>query len=82
MTKLLGCWDPLVLECLGVELPLGVVGLAEEFCTQGLLRAAAQKDRKEPVPLVWWSSCVPGSRWSQLFPVLGTDVVSTSPLIL
>ena len=34
MTKVLGSWDPLilgVLECLGVELPLGVVGLAEEL---------------------------------------------------
>ena len=34
MTKLLGSWDPVVLgmlECLGVELPLGVVGLAAEF---------------------------------------------------
>ena len=34
MTKLLGSWDPGilgVLEHLGVELPLGVVGLAAEF---------------------------------------------------
>ena len=35
MTKLLGSWDPVqglgVLECLGVELFLGVVGLAVEF---------------------------------------------------
>ena len=34
MTKLLGSWDPGIpgmLEYLGVELPLGVVGLAVEF---------------------------------------------------
>jgi hypothetical protein len=34
VTKVLGSWDPLilgVLECLGVELPLVVVGLAAEF---------------------------------------------------
>ena len=34
MTKLLGSWDPMilgVLDCLGVELPLGVVGLTAEF---------------------------------------------------
>ena len=34
MTKLLGSCDSLVLsmlKCLGVELPLGVVGLAGEF---------------------------------------------------
>ena len=34
MTGLLGSWDAVVLgmlECLGVELPLGVVGLAAEF---------------------------------------------------
>ena len=34
MTKLLGSWDPGILgvfECLGVDLPLGVVGLAAEF---------------------------------------------------
>ena len=34
MTKLQGSWDPLilgVLEHLGIELPVGVVGLAVEF---------------------------------------------------
>jgi hypothetical protein len=34
VTNLLGSWDPLILgmlEHLGVELPLGVVGLAVEF---------------------------------------------------
>ena len=34
MTKLLGSWDPLILDMLkllGVEIPLGVVGLAVEF---------------------------------------------------
>ena len=33
-TKLLGSWDPVVLgvlECLGVKIILGVVGLAAEF---------------------------------------------------
>jgi hypothetical protein len=67
-----------MLECLGVELPLGVLGLAVE----GLFRKPAQTDWKEPLPLVWWSSWMPGFHWSQLLPVLGTDVVSSSPLIL
>ena len=71
MTKLLESWDPVVLgvlEHLGVEHFLGVVGLAVEFtpkvCLGHLLRL------KEPVPLVWWSSWVPGSYWSQLLVVL------------
>ena len=34
-----------MLECLGVELPLGVVGLAAEFIPKGLLRAPAQTGR-------------------------------------
>jgi hypothetical protein len=39
-----------ILECLGVELPLGVVGLDLEFLPK--------TDWKEPVPLVWQSFCV------------------------
>jgi hypothetical protein len=45
VTKLLGSCDSLILgmlECLGVELPLGVVGLAAEFAPKGLLRVLAQ----------------------------------------
>ena len=37
MTKFLGSWDPLILgmlEHLGVELPLDVVGLAVEFASK------------------------------------------------
>jgi hypothetical protein len=85
VTKLLGSYDPLilgVLECLGVALPLSVVGLAVMFCAQGLLRVLAQTDQNEPVLLVWQSSCMPGSLWSKLLPVLWTDVVSSSSLIL
>ena len=50
-------------------------------CIQALFRALAQTDQKQPMPLVWQSSCVPGSCQSQLLPVLGTHV-SSSPLIL
>jgi hypothetical protein len=37
VTKLLGSWDPLdlaMLELLGVELPLGVMGLGAEFASK------------------------------------------------
>ena len=70
-----------VLECLGVELPLGVVGLAAEFrpkvCSGLQLRAEG--------------TCATGragflSPWILLVPVtpggVGTDVVSSSPMIL
>jgi hypothetical protein len=52
VTKFLGYWDPRilnVLERLGVELPLGVVGLASQFEPKVLLRALAQTDQKEPM---------------------------------
>ena len=55
-----------VLECLGVELPLSVVGLAVDFMS----KVCSGSNWKEPVPLVGWSSWVPGSRWSQLLLVL------------
>jgi hypothetical protein len=42
-----------ILECLGVELPLGVVGLTGcGVCAQGLLREPAQTEGKELVLLV------------------------------
>ena len=65
-----------MLEYLGVELPLGVLGTAAEF----VLREPAHRDGKERVPLVWRISCLPGfpgSCMSQLLQVLGTDVVSS-----
>jgi hypothetical protein len=58
-----------VLECLGVGLPLGVVGLAEfvpKVCLGHRLRpegACATGGGK--------NSWVPGSRWSQFLLVLG-----------
>ena len=80
MSELLGSRDLGVLECLGVELPLGVVGLAAEFVPKVCSGChPRQTGRKEPVPLVWQSSGIPGSCWSQLLLVLGTDV-SSSPL--
>jgi hypothetical protein len=42
-------------------------------------------DRKEPVPLVGWGSCILGSHWSQLLPVvLGQMLCPTHlyPMIL
>ena len=48
MTKLLGSWDLMIqgmLECLGVELPLGVVGLAVEFASK--VCSGLQPDRLE-----------------------------------
>ena len=44
-----------VLKHLGVELPLGVVGLAVEFAH------GTGPDQKEPMPLVLRSSSMPGS---------------------
>lgn len=79
-------WDLVILgilECLGMKLPLGVVGLTGEVCAQGLLRALAQTDLKELVPLFWQSSCMPGSHWSQLLPVLGQMLCpSLGPCVL
>ena len=88
VSELLGTCDPVVLrmlECLGVELLMGVVGLVVElvpkvwstwewsFLWLGSLhpRSAQGPDQKEPVPLVWQRSWVPVSYWSQLLPVLG-----------
>ena len=56
-----------MLEPLGVEFPLGIVGLPNS----SLPRKVCSGHQKEPVPLVWWSSWVPGSWWSQLLPALG-----------
>ena len=78
VTKFLGSCDPVILgmlECLGAELPLGVVGLAVEFGTG--------PDRRK-------GTCVNGlaeflRAWVPLVPVtpgVGTDVVSSSSLIL
>jgi hypothetical protein len=72
VSKLLESCDPVilgVLERLGVELPVGVVGLAAEFtpkvCSGHLLRLEGTNFT------VRWGSWVPGSRWSQFLPVLG-----------
>ena len=53
-----------MLECLGVELSLGVVGLAVEFAPKV---CSGHWPRQEGT---WWGSWVPGSHWSQLLPVL------------
>jgi hypothetical protein len=67
-------WDPGILdpgivdvfECLGIELPLGVMGLAQSKVCSG-----HWPDWKEPMPLVLQNSWVPGSWWFHLLPVLG-----------
>jgi hypothetical protein len=82
VTKLLGPCDSGCVRAPGSEAASGRYEASCRVCAQGLLRAGAQTDWKEALLLVWWSSCVPGSHWSQLLPVLGTDVVSSSPLIL
>ena len=84
MIKPLGFWDSGilgVLEDLGVELPLGVVGLAAEigpkFCSghQARLEGTGATDQAGYL-----------HSWIQLVPVtpggVGTDVMSSSPLIL
>jgi hypothetical protein len=58
-----------MLEHLGVERLLGVVGLAVEFMPKVL--SGHQARPQEPVPLLRQGSCIPGSSWSQLFLVLG-----------
>ena len=80
-----GTYDPIILdmlEHLRVELPLGVVYLAEEFkpkvCSGHWLRLEGVA---QPVPLVGWSSWVPGSHWSQLLLVLG-QMLCPTPLSL
>jgi hypothetical protein len=69
--------DPMilsVLECLGVELPLGVVGYAVAFelkvCSGYQLRPQ-EPDHWSDRSLVRWNFWVPGSCWLQLFQVLG-----------
>ena len=64
MTKLMGSLDPVILgllEFLGIEPPLGAMGLALEFVPK-----LNNTDQKEQEPLVGWGSCVPGSCQSQL----------------
>jgi hypothetical protein len=92
----LGPWDPGVtkllrscaslilgmLEHLGVALPLDVVGLAAEFVPKVCSGCWPRQMGRNPMPLVWWSSYMPGSHQSLLLPVLGTNVVSSSHLIL
>ena len=68
-----------VLECLGVELPLGILGPAEEICAQSLLRAPAQT-RRNTKPLVGQGSCIPGSCCSQLLPVVFEQMLCPSHL--
>jgi hypothetical protein len=85
VTKLLGSWDPLILdmlERLGVELPLGVVGLAMEFAPKICSGHQPIQTRRN---LCHWSSGVPaylGPACPSNFQFWGTDVVSSSPLIL
>ena len=83
MTKLLGSCDSVILgmiEGLGVELPLGVVGLVVEFmpkvCSGHCLRPEGT------CATVWMEFL---GAWALLVPVssgVGSDVVSSSPLIL
>ena len=68
-----------VLECLGVELPLGILGPAEEICAQSLLRAPAQT-RRNPKPLVGQGSCIPEPCCSQLLPVVFEQMLCPSHL--
>ena len=71
MTKLLGSWDPVVLgmlEHLGVELPLGVVGLAVEFvpkvCSGHQLRPEGTcATGQEGVPVSLDPTCPSYSQW-------------------
>ena len=68
-----------VLEHLGVELPLSVVGLAAEL---ELKVCSGHRPRRELVPLLGQSSWVPRSCWYQFLLVMGQADVSSSPLIL
>ena len=91
MTKLLGSWDPGilgscdplvlgVLEHLGVELPLGVVGLAAEFVPKV---CSGHWLRPEGTCATGWVEFL--GAWVLLVPVtsgVGVDVVSSPPLIL
>ena len=62
------------LECLGVALPLGIVELAGEFVPK--VCSGHSPEWKKPMPLVGQGSCVSGSHWSQLLPVLGQILCS------
>jgi hypothetical protein len=80
---MLGSWDPTVLgvlECLGLELLLGVVGLAVEFepkdCIGHKLRLEGTCATGRVEFLVAWVLLVPVTSR------IGADVVSSSPLIL
>ena len=75
MTKLLGSWDPLilgVLELLGLELPLGVVGLAVEFVPKVCSGHWSRQTRRNPCH---WSGGVPacGVQLVPVVPCVGTD---------
>lgn len=84
MTKLLRSCDPVilgVLKCPGVELSLGVVGLAAEICAQICSWHLLRVEGIQATGWVWFlNPCIP------LVPVtpgsVGTDVVSYTPLIL
>ena len=79
MTKLLGSWDPVVLdvlELLEMELPLGVMGLTAEFMPK--VCSEHQPRGKEPVQTKFLSAWIPAL--PDTFGV-GADV-SSSHLIL
>ncbi|EDL21352.1 mCG1038841, partial [Mus musculus] len=60
----LGWCDPGCVRATGNGAASGYCGAGCGVCAQGLLRAPAQTDWKEPVPLLWWNSCMPGSYWT------------------
>jgi hypothetical protein len=69
-----------VLECLGVELPLGVVRLAAEFIPKV---SSGHQLGSEGTHTTGWAEFL--GAWVLLVPVnpgVGADVVSSSPLIL
>jgi hypothetical protein len=67
-----------MLELLGVEPPLGVVGLAVEFAPK------VKQSRPKGTQATGWAGFL--HPWIPLVPVtlggVGTDIVSSSPLIL
>ena len=83
MTKLLGSWDPVVLdvlELLEMELPLGVMGLTAEFMPKV---CSGHQPRPEGIHATGQEEFL--GPWVLLFPVtssLGADVVPSSPQIL
>ena len=77
-------WDSVilvVLECLGVELPLDVVGLAAEFLPNV---CSGHEPRPEGSLATGWVRflCPLISLVSVISGGVGTDVVSSSPLML